>query len=562
MPSLNSALNMGSRAMSASQRAVTTAGHNIANQNTEGFSRQQQSTQTAFPQPNGIGNGTEPSPTTRVFDRFVQRKIVQETPRSGVFTTREEFFSKLELVFSEMSDSGLHRAMNDFWNSWSQLANQPESDVVRTRVRNQGDTLATRFRDTHAQLQSLRKEADARIQGAVNQINNLAQQIKELNRQIYSYEISGHHANDARDARELAVEKLSKLVDVNMIENSNGRTSVIIGRDWTLVEGNQVFELDATLRGGEAGMVSIDGIATHDHRRDLIRTFRGGEMTELIQMRDETIVGYMDQLDELAFGVAAKVNQPHSTGTGINSAADLMKSAYALTPEARAQPMPFLQDGVFQLHLVDRDNSILETYEIEVQAGVDSLEDIVNRINQTVNDPNLMAASIGEDGSMFLETGQSRRFIFGDDQTAITQVMGFNSFFETLKGAADLRISPRILEDPNAISTGRDLISGDNQVALAIARLQNQPTMREETVTFGEYYNSILGDIGLRVQRNQVEKAQQDNMVQQFREIRSSISAVNMDEELADMIQHQKAYEASARYVSTVDEMMQTLINM
>jgi len=121
MPSLNSALNMGSRAMSASQRAVTTAGHNIANQNTEGFSRQQQSTQTAFPQPNGIGNGTEPSPTTRVFDRFVQRKIVQETPRSGVFTTREEFFSKLELVFSEMSDSGLHRAMNDFWNSWKPL---------------------------------------------------------------------------------------------------------------------------------------------------------------------------------------------------------------------------------------------------------------------------------------------------------------------------------------------------------------------------------------------------------------------------------------------------------
>lgn len=562
MPSLNSALNMGSRAMSASQRAVTTAGHNIANQNTEGFSRQQQSTQTAFPQPNGIGNGTEPSPTTRVFDRFVQRKIVQETPRSGVFTTREEFFSKLELVFSEMSDSGLHRAMNDFWNSWSQLANQPESDVVRTRVRDQGDTLATRFRERHAQLQSLRKEADARIQGAVNQINNLAQQVKELNRQIYSYEISGHQANDARDARELAVEKLSKLVDVNMIENSNGRTSVIIGRDWTLVEGDQVFELDATLRGGEAGMVSIDGIATHDHRRDLTRSFRGGQMTELIQMRDETIVGYMNQLDELAFGVAAKVNQPHATGTGISSATDLMKSAYALTPEARAQPMPFLQDGVFQLHLVDRDNSILETYEIEVQAGVDSLEDIVKRINQTVNDPNLLAASIGEDGSMFLESGQPRRFIFGDDQTAITPVMGFNSFFETLKGAADLRISPRILEDPNAISTGRDLIPGDNQVALAIAKLQNQPTMRDETVTFGEYYNSILGDIGLKVQRNQVEKAQQDNMVQQFREIRSSISAVNMDEELADMIQHQKAYEASARYVSTVDEMMQTLINM
>lgn len=562
MPGLNSALNMGSRSMSASQRAVTTAGHNIANQNTEGFSRQQQSTQTSYPQPSGVGGGTEAQPTIRVFDRFVQRKIVQETSRSGVFQTREEFFSKLEIVFSEMSDSGLHRAMNDFWNSWSQLANQPESDVVRARVRDRGDTLATRFRNMHTQLQSLRQEADARIQGAVDQINNVARQIGELNRQIFSYEISNRNANDARDARELAVEKLSKLVDVNMIENSNGRASVIIGRDWMLVEGDKVFELDASLQGGETGMVSIDGIATHDHRRDLTRSFRGGEMTELLQMRDETIVGYMRQLDELAFGVAAKVNGHHATGTGINSTADLMKSAYALTPEARAQPLPFLKDGVFQLHLVDRDNSILETYEIEVQAGVDSLQDIVNRINQTVNDPNLLTASIAEDGSMFLETGSPRRFIFGNDQSELTQVMGFNSFFETLKGAADLRIGPRILEEPNTISTGRDLIPGDNQVALAIAKLQTQATMRDETATFGEYYNSILGDIGLKVRRNQVEKAQQDSMIQQFQEIRSSISAVNMDEELADMIQHQKAYEASARYVSTVDEMTQTLINM
>ena len=86
--------------------------------------------------------------------------------------------------------------------------------------------------------------------------------------------------------------------------------------------------------------------------------------------------------------------------------------------------------------------------------------------------------------------------------------------------------------------------------------------MKDETITFDEYYNGILGDLGLRIRRNQVEQEQQEGMVRQFREIRNSISGVNMDEELTNMVQYQKAYEASARFIKTVDEMMDTVINM
>jgi flagellar hook-associated protein 1 FlgK len=140
--------------------------------------------------------------------------------------------------------------------------------------------------------------------------------------------------------------------------------------------------------------------------------------------------------------------------------------------------------------------------------------------------------------------------------------LGFNSFFETLKGAEDLRLSDRIMLDPNTISTGRDLYPGDNRVALDIAKLQTDPHMRNDTMTFDEFYNTILADLGLRIQRNQTEKAQQDSLVNQFSQIRSSISGVNMDEELAKMMQYQKAYEASARFVGTVDQMMDTLVRM
>ncbi len=562
MSSLNSSLNMGQRALSINQRAMQTVGHNIANQETEGFSRQQVRSGTSAPDPTGLGGGADAQPTSRVYDKFVQRKILQENPRSEMFKSRGEFLQKIEIIFSETEGNGLHKALNEFWNSWSQLSNQPESEPARMRVKEQSDVLASRFRGMHSQLSGLRKEINGRLVATVNKVNELGQKVAELNRQIFSYEGRQRVANDMRDARNQAIEELSALVDVNSFEDPNGRTTVIIGRDWTLVEGINRYQLDGKMKGGELGMLNIDGVSTNDNRRDLTRTFREGEMAEMLRMRDDTIVEYQKNLDEIAFGLAGKVNKIHASGTGINSAAEMMKSTFGLNSAALNQPLPFLKDGIFQLHLVDPHNEILETYEIEVQAGKDTLPDIVKRLNQTVNDPGLLQASIEGDGSLLLQSGTDYKFIFGEDQSSLAQVLGLNSFFDTLKGAEDIQLSGHILENTNNISTGKDLIPGDNRIALEIAKLQTRPTMRDETMTYDEYYNGVLTGMGLKIQRNNTEQAQQESMVKQFKEIRSSISSVNMDEELADMMQYQKAYEASARFINTIDKMMETVINM
>ncbi|MDG1178081.1 MAG: flagellar hook-associated protein FlgK, partial [SAR324 cluster bacterium] len=554
MSSLNSSLNMGQRALSINQRAMQTVGHNIANQETEGFSRQQVRSGTSAPDPTGLGGGADAQPTSRVYDKFVQRKILQENPRSEMFKSRGEFLQKIEIIFSETEGNGLHKALNEFWNSWSQLSNQPESEPARMRVKEQSDVLASRFRGMHSQLSGLRKEINGRLVATVNKVNELGQKVAELNRQIFSYEGRQRVANDMRDARNQAIEELSALVDVNSFEDPNGRTTVIIGRDWTLVEGINRYQLDGKMKGGELGMLNIDGVSTNDNRRDLTRTFREGEMAEMLRMRDDTIVEYQKNLDEIAFSLAGKVNKIHASGTGINSATEMMKSTFGLNSAALNQPLPFLKDGIFQLHLVDPHNEILETYEIEVQAGKDTLPDIVRRLNQTVNDPGLLQASIEGDGSLLLQSGTDYKFIFGEDQSSLAQVLGLNSFFDTLKGAEDIQLSGHILENTNNISTGKDLIPGDNRIALEIAKLQTRPTMRDETMTFDEYYNGVLTGMGLKIQRNNTEQAQQESMVKQFKEIRSSISSVNMDEELADMMQYQKAYEASARFINTIDK--------
>ena len=562
MSSLNSSLHMGQHALSINQRAMQTVGHNIANQETEGFSRQQVHSGTAAPDPTGVGGGAKAQPTSRVYDKFVQRKILQENPRSGMFKSRGEFLQKIEIIFSETEGNGLHQALNEFWNSWSQLSNQPESESARIQVRERSDVLARRFRGMHSQLDGLRNEINGRLVATINKVNELGQKVAELNRQIISYESGQRNANDMRDARNQAIEELSELVDVNSFENPNGRVTVIIGRDWTLVEGNNRYQLEGKMKGGELGMLRIDGVSINDNRRDLTRIFREGEMSEMLRMRDDTIVGYQHNLDEIAFNLAGQVNKIHATGTGINSATDMMKSTFGLNSTALSQPLPFLKDGVFQLHLVDPHNEILETYELEIQAGIDTLPDIVQRLNQTISDPGLLQASIEADGSMLLQSASDYKFIFGEDQSSITQVLGLNSFFDTLKGAEDIQLSEHIRENTNNISTGKDLIPGDNRVALEIAKLQTRPTMRDETMTFDEYYNGVLTGMGLKIQRNKTEQAQQESMVRQFKEIRSSISSVNMDEELTDMMQYQKAYEASARFINTVDRMMETVIKM
>lgn len=560
--SLNNSLNIGHRAMTAQQSSITTTGHNIANVNTKGFSRQRSAHVAELPNGDGTGGGVRDGKIKRVFDRFSQNKVIEEQSNTSMFEARDKFLQKVEVVFNEMEGAGLRQVLNEYWDSWSLLANEPESDAARLKVRDQGDSLAKRFRSMNGELKTIRAEANSRVAGIVSEINLIANQIADLNRQIVVYESGDRVANDARDSRMQLMEKLSSLVDVRFFENNRGDMNVSVGHGWTLVEGRNVRPLKANLLGGELGMYHVEAAGKNEFRRDITEEIRSGELKEILDLRDRVIVEYLNQLDDMAFGLAQQVNQIHATGTGLNASYESLKSSYGLNEDARNVPLPFIKDGTFQVHLLSEDNDVLETYEIEVMAGVDTVHDIIDRFNETVGDTSFIYAGLEDDGSMRIQAGGGKRFIFGEDSTNLTMVMGFNNFFETLKGAEDMQVRDVIMQDPQNIATGRDLIPGDNRVALEISLLQTVPTMENNSQTFDEYYNGILADVGLRMQRNQVDKEHQENLLKQFTQIRDSVTSVNMDEEVANMIQQQRAYEAAAKFTSTIDTMMETVIRM
>ena len=190
------------------------------------------------------------------------------------------------------------------------------------------------------------------------------------------------------------------------------------------------------------------------------------------------------------------------------------------------------------------------------------LDDIVNRINAAVGDPSLFRTVLNGDGSVTLESGGPFPFVLGDDETDFAVVMGFNNFLDTLRGARDISINPRLEREPNSISAGKRLVPGDNSVALKIHALQFLPSMQDDSITFDEFYNGVLAELGLIVQRSQTEKRNQELIVHQFQKLRDEVSSVNMDEEVADMVQYQRGFDAAAKFISTIDEMTRTIIDM
>jgi flagellar hook-associated protein 1 FlgK len=509
-----------------------------------------------------FGTGVDLKGVDRLTDRFLNTRLISEQARGGTMEVRTNGLRRLENLMNESQGFGMREALNQFWSAWGAVANNPEDQIFRTDLTNSANTLGRRMQTLGHDLENLRQEFNGRLAERVSHVNELAQHIAALNEKVQQVERGEGEANDLRDQREAALKELSKVVQVEWFENDNNTLEVTVGNGFPLVHGRSANALEASFDNKERGYFTLKGIDKKGISRDLTGEIKGGELPELIALRDETVVRYASKLDQFAAELAFQVNRVHSTGTGLNVRYNELHSTFALKSDARMSPLPFLKDGNFRIHLVGKDNEFLEAYEIPVNAGKDTLEDIVDRINQTVGSPGLLQARMETDGSVSIESTGAHQFVLGKDDTDFAVLMGFNNFFETLNGAQDFRVSNNILGHPERISAGRGLLPGDNTVAREIQDLQNLPAMEGNSITFDEFYNGIMADLGLSMNRAQNDEKNQKIILDQFQKLRDEVSSVSMDEEVADMVQFQRGFDAAAKFVSTVDEMTKTVISM
>jgi flagellar hook-associated protein 1 len=560
--SLFTQLDMGKRALMAQQSGMSTAGHNISNIDNDGYNRQRVDLTPQHPFRSRFGAGVDIRAVERMTDNFLNKRLIAEQSRGGNVEIREKGLRRLEALFAEVEGFGLRNALNEFWGAWGRLSAQPETEILRQDLLDSAQRLSTRVNGLNRDFTQMRQELNGRISERVERVNQLAGQIAALNVRIQQTDRGKGESNDLRDEREKALKELSKLVQIDWFENEDKLVLVSIGNGFPLVTGRKANAVEASFASDEAGMFSLRGVDPKGISRDLTPHIQAGELKEYVTLRDDIVVHYINKLDELASEVAFRVNRLHNSGTGLNATFKEMTSSFALKPDALRRPLPFLKDGMFRIDMVSPNHDLVESYEIELKAGEDTVQSVVDRINKTVATDKLLQAKVNSDGSVSIEATGPYDFVLGQDDTDFAAIMGFNNFFESLQGAKDFRVNPKLVERPNLVSTGKGLLPGDNSVALAMNQLQFEPTMQGESITFDEFYNGMLAELGLQINRSHEELRNQRLILDQFQKLRDEVSSVNMDEEVADMVQYQRGFEAAAKFVTSVDEMTKTVIQM
>jgi len=457
MSGLFDGLEVGKRALATYQLWLNTIGHNIANVNTPGYTRQRVTTTTTYPHdhPVGqVGTGVTAVDIHHIRDLFLNQQIRQEGSALGRWTASQKTIGQIEALFAEPNADSLGDLLNQFWNSWSELSNNPESLAARNAIKEQTNLLTSAFHRLHRQVNDLRHSIDAELTQIVGNINQMTEEIASLNGEIARTELGTAKANDLRDKRDHIIEQLSQYVDVNVREQKSGAATVYFGA-LAVVDGTTAFALDTHSQQDDDMRVSQ--IVWQGSKRNLKIT--GGKIEGLTEVRDEVIPRYLAALDDIARALVENVNAAHRAGTGLegSSGIDFFDPRYATA-------------GNITLNL--------------------EIENNVSRI----------AASLSGE-------------------------------------------------------------TGDNANALAIAALKDSALMSRGTATINDYYNSLVGRLGIETGKAQSSKENYELLVAQLENARQSVQGVSLDEEMTQMIKFQHAYDAAARVITTMDQALETVIH-
>ncbi len=319
--------------MTAAKAGIATSGHNIANANTEGYSRQQVKTEANVGKQMAgqggpyVGEGAKLSRIERINDGYLEKQLRQGGRDMAFHEEKQVFLNQVEDVFNEMNGDGLNRIVAKFYNDFRKLSNDPTSEAVRQSVKESSLAMIRDFKRLRTDVEAVRAHIDNRIDGNMKELNSAAKELGVLNGKIRQAEIQGSDANDLRDRRDVVVRKINSYVDVTSHADNDGNINVEIKSVGPLVTGTNVEDYFVSRAPGQ-GDGSLDNslqISRSSMAKNYITNqFQGGKIGAMVEMRDKNITSTLNRLDELAFSVANAVNEVHQKGftqdgeTGIN----------------------------------------------------------------------------------------------------------------------------------------------------------------------------------------------------------------------------------------------------
>lgn len=323
MASLFDAIAMAKRSLMAQQWAMHTTGHNVANVNTPGYTRQRAELSNAPPPleiPGGlIGMGVEVSEISRLRNRYIDRQVLKERQNQGFLDFQNTALSQVETILGETSGYGVSGILDEFWSCWSDLANDPENSSARVALQQKGEQLAQNLNNLYFDLEDQQKELDFQLSGLVTQVNQKASQIASLNTAISLAVAQGNTPNDLMDQRDLLVDELSNLANVQTQDESDGTMSIWLGGQ-ILVYRDTSQTLVLKEMSGNTGAKLHEVVWSYN---DQAVNLQSGQIAGLLLVRDEVIPELMSGLDQFALNLVSSVNAIHQTGYGLDGSTGL-----------------------------------------------------------------------------------------------------------------------------------------------------------------------------------------------------------------------------------------------
>ena len=314
-------LGIGISGLNASQRGLATTGHNIANANTPGFSRQRTELIARPPQGFGdgfIGTGVEVNTVARIFNTFLVDQVRTTTASASQLDRFHSLSQQVDRLLANPS-SGLTPSLSGFFSAIHQLADDPSSIPARQVLLGEADTLVNRFHSLDQQLRDIRRNTDGELRAIVAEINTLSGQVGELNKRIglVQANAAGNAPNDLLDQRDEIIRQLSARIGVSVFADGGGNINVTIGGGQALVVGTTVASLEVVPNGFDPtrSEIAYTVSGTTAIISDLLD---GGELTGVLGFRREVLDPAQDALGRVAMGVAAQTNTQHHLGVDLD----------------------------------------------------------------------------------------------------------------------------------------------------------------------------------------------------------------------------------------------------
>ncbi|MED4350966.1 flagellar hook-associated protein FlgK [Schinkia azotoformans] len=655
-------LETARRGMMTQQAALYVTGHNIANANTPGYTRQRVNFETTEPYPPAsrnrpqipgqMGTGVQAGDIQRIRDSFVDTQFRGENSKLGFWQAKAEMLTQMEDIMNEPSDTGLAKSMDEFWNSLQDLAVQPQNNGARRVVRQRGIALANTFNYMYNSLKAVQKDYRNEIDISETQINSLLRQINQLNKQIGSIEPHGYLPNDLYDERDRLVDELSSLVNIKVevkpsgglasanaeglydiylatpqgdkLKDSDGKEIQLVNttdgkaygihikyEDRTVLDSPvseiRFFELKETEKGfvGLADDAAADddnatpvyelskfsSFNTNGRLKGFIEGYGYKEGTDTKGLYNDML----SDLDKMAFTFAEQFNLVHQSGWSLNEIRDGVEHNYdffdlgGLTADNPVGAAALIK--VAQAIMDDVDN-IAAAAEGNVIAG--SMERTSSVDSKTVGNPSIKGVydRTKTTPALSVDAKEIKVELSFDEASnswsyKLTSYKSDGTTLDTLPGVtigASGKISIYGIDIDTTLVKPKDDDSGTQTWTYTFPAEGVKPSdeafigngsnalelskVKDALLNYGgsltnvtTFYQGMIGSLGDQASEALRMLNTSTTLKDSVEQRRMSISNVSLDEEMTNMIKFQHAYNAAARQITLIDEMLDKIIN-